>query len=141
MNNELQFLIYNTPEEDISINAVVKDETIWLTQKAMAELFDVEVPAISKHISNIISEGELKAEATISKMEIVQTEGNRNVKRILDFYSLDAIISVGYRVSSKKRPDKKAKAEYDEFNKTQKINSDFEKEAKRLLKKGGGNNE
>ena len=141
MNNELQFLIYNTPEEGISINAVVKDETIWLTQKAMAELFDVEVPAISKHISNIISEGELKAEATISKMEIVQTEGNRNVKRILDFYSLDAIISVGYRVSSKKLPDKKAKAEYDEFNKTQKINSDFEKEAKRLLKKGGGNNE
>ena len=102
MNNELQFLIYNTPEEDISINAVVKDETIWLTQKAMAELFDVEVPAISKHISNIISEGELKAEATISKMEIVQTEGNRNVKRTLDFYNLDAIISVGYRVNSRK---------------------------------------
>lgn len=102
MNNELQFLIYNTLEEDVSINAVVKDETIWLTQKAMAELFDVEVPAISKHLSNIFSEGELQAEATVSKMEIVQTEGNRNVKRTLDFYNLDAIISVGYRVNSRK---------------------------------------
>ena len=64
-----------------------------------------------------------------------------NSDKPVDFYSLDAIISVGYRVSSKKLPDKKAKAEYDEFNKTQKINSDFEKEMKRFLKKGGGNNE
>lgn len=102
MNNELKFLIYNAPEEDVSINAVVKDETIWLTQKAMAELFDVEVPAISKHLTNIFSEGELQPEATISKMETVQTEGSRNVKRSLDFYNLDAIISVGYRVNSRK---------------------------------------
>lgn len=102
MSNELQFLIYNTPEEDVSVNAVVKDETIWLTQKALAELFDVEVPAISKHLSNIFSEGELQAESTVSKMEIVQTEGSRNVKRALDFYNLDAIISVGYRVNSRK---------------------------------------
>ena len=102
MNNELSFLIYNTPEEDVSINAVVKDDTIWLTQKAMAELFDVEVPAISKHLSNIFSEGELQVEATVSKMEIVQIEGSRNVKRTLDFYNLDAIISVGYRVNSRK---------------------------------------
>ncbi|MEG0692053.1 MAG: cell filamentation protein Fic, partial [Oscillospiraceae bacterium] len=80
MNNELNFLIYNTPEEDVTINTVVKDETIWITQKAMAELFDVEVPAISKHLSNIFLEGELQSEATVSKMEIVQTEGNRNVK-------------------------------------------------------------
>lgn len=102
MNNELQFLIYNTPEEDISVHAIVKDETIWLTQKAMSELFDVEVPAISKHISNIFLEGELQIEATVSKMEIVQTEGSRNVKRTLDFYNLDVIISVGYRVNSRK---------------------------------------
>ena len=102
MNNELNFLIYNTPEETISINAVVKEETIWLTQKAMSELFDVEVPAISKHLSNIFSEGELQPEATVSKMETVQEEGNRNVKRIRDFYNLDAIISVGYRVNSRK---------------------------------------
>ena len=102
MDKELNFLIYNTPEENVSINAVVKDETIWLTQKAMAELFDVEVPAISKHLANIFSEGELQPEATVSKMEIVQTEGSRNVKRSLDFYNLDAIISVGYRVNSRK---------------------------------------
>lgn len=102
MNNEFKFLIYNTPEEDISINAVVKDETIWLTQKAMAALFDVEVPAISKHISNIYNEGELQLDATVSKMEIVQQEGVRKVKRNMDFYNLDAIISVGYRVNSRK---------------------------------------
>ncbi|MEG1277450.1 MAG: virulence RhuM family protein [Cellulosilyticaceae bacterium] len=102
MDKELKFLIYNTPEEDISINAVVKDETIWLTQKAMAELFDVEVPAISKHLSNIYNEGELQTDATISKMEVVQQEGTRKVKRKMDFYNLDAIISVGYRVNSNK---------------------------------------
>lgn len=102
MNKELKFLIYNTPEEDVAINAVVKDETIWLTQKAMAELFAVEVPAISKHLTNIFSEGELQPEATVSKMEIVRAEGSRKVKRSLDFYNLDAIISVGYRVNSRK---------------------------------------
>ena len=102
MKNELNFLIYNTPNEDVSGNAVVKDETIWLTQKAMSELFEVEIPAISKHLTNIFSEGELQVEATVSKMEIVQIEGTRNVKRTLDFYNLDAIISVGYRVNSRK---------------------------------------
>ncbi len=102
MNKELQFLIYNTPDENVSVNAVIKDDTIWLTQRAMAELFGVEVPAISKHLSNIFEEGELQEEATVSKMEIVQQEGTRNVKRNLDFYNLDAIISVGYRVNSRK---------------------------------------
>lgn len=97
MNNELNYLIYNTPEEHVSVSAVVKDETIWLTQKAMAELFDVEVPAISKHLANIYADGELQPDATVSKMEIVQTEGSRNVKRLVDFYNLDAIISMGYR--------------------------------------------
>ena len=87
MNNEIKYLIYNTPQEAVSVNAVVKGETIWLTQKAMAELFDVEVPAISKHLAHIYSEGELQPDATISKMEIVQTEGNRNVKRMVDFYN------------------------------------------------------
>ncbi len=77
MNKELHYLIYNIPEGAVSVRAIVKDETIWLTQKAMAELFDVEVPAISKHLANIYSEGELQTDATISKMEIVQTEGNR----------------------------------------------------------------
>ena len=101
MDKELQFLIYNTPEENVSVNAVIKDETIWLTQKAMAELFGVGVPAISKHLANIYAEGELNEISTVSKMEIVQQEGGRQVKRLVDFYNLDAIIAVGYRVNSK----------------------------------------
>ena len=100
MDNTFRFLMYRAADQDISINAVIRDETIWLTQKAMAELFGVESPAISKHLANIFSEGELSPEATLSKMEIVQQEGRRKVKRTLDFYNLDAIISVGYRVNS-----------------------------------------
>lgn len=69
MSNEFQFLIYNTPEEDVSVNAVVKDETIWLTQKAMAELFDVGVPAISKHLKNIFAENELDEKVVVSILE------------------------------------------------------------------------
>ena len=79
MNKEFQFLIYNVPTEDVTVNAIIKDETIWLTQKAMAELFAVEVPAISKHLANIFEEGELCVDSTVSKMEIVQQEGSRNV--------------------------------------------------------------
>ncbi|MEG2285368.1 MAG: hypothetical protein RSB90_07365 [Eubacterium sp.] len=75
MNNELQFLIYNTPEEDISVNAVVKDETIWLTQKAMAELFDVGVPAISKHLKNIFAENELDEKVVVSISEKTTQHG------------------------------------------------------------------
>ncbi len=102
MNRELDFLVYKTADGDVSVNAVVKDETIWLTQKAMADLFDVNVPAISKHLQNIYGENELNINSTISKMEIVQQEGTRQVKRQVDFYNLDAIISVGYRVNSRK---------------------------------------
>lgn len=102
MNKEFQFLIYSTPEENVRIDVVVKDENIWVTQKAMAELFGVKVPAISKHLKNIFEEGELQQESTISKMETVQNEGTRNIKRLVDFYNLDAIISVGYRVNSHK---------------------------------------
>ena len=102
MDKELNFLIYNTPDEDVAINAVIKDDTIWLTQKAMAELFGVGVPAISKHLANIYAEGELNENSTVSKMEIVQQEGSRKIKRNTDFYNLDAIISVGYRVNSRK---------------------------------------
>lgn len=102
MEKDFRFLMYHSDDGDISVNAVVKDETIWLTQKGMAELFDVEVPAVSKHLSNIFAEGELQPDATISKMEIVQQEGSRNVRRIVDFYDLDAIISVGYRVNSRR---------------------------------------
>ena len=102
MNKELEFLIYSTPDEDVSIDAVVNDETIWLTQKSMAQLFGVQTPAISKHLKNIFEDGELLEKATLSKMEIVQQEGSRHIQRKLDFYNLDAIISVGYRVNSRK---------------------------------------
>lgn len=102
MSKEFLFLMYNTPQEDIKVNVVVKDETLWLTQKAMATLFDVQTPAINKHLKNIFEEGELQKEATISNMEIVQNEGERGVKRKVEFYNLDAIISVGYRVNSAK---------------------------------------
>lgn len=102
MENDFRFLIYKSEEEEVSVNAVVKDESVWLTQKGMAELFAVEVPAISKHLANIYAEGELTQAATVSKMEIVQTEGMRSVRRQVDFYNLDAIISVGYRVNSRR---------------------------------------
>lgn len=102
MSRDFNFLVYTSNDEDISVNALVKDDTIWLTQKGMAELFDVNVPAISKHLSNIFAEGELVKEATVSKMETVQIEGTRSVKRVQDFYNLDAIISVGYRVNSRR---------------------------------------
>ena len=102
MDKQFEFLMYKSAEEDVSVNALIKDETIWLTQKSMAELFDVDVPAISKHLSNIYADGELLKDSTISKMEIVQQEGTRHVKREQNFYNLDAIISVGYRVNSRK---------------------------------------
>jgi len=103
MDKQLQFLIYNTPQENVKIDVVVKDETIWLTQKAMATLFDVQVPAINKHIKNIFEEGELPENTTVSKMEIVVNRGFRGeVNEMIDFYNLDMIISVGYRVNSAK---------------------------------------
>jgi hypothetical protein len=105
MNNELNFLIYNTPEEDVSINAVVKDESIWLTQKAMSELFDVGIPAISKHLKNIFEEGELIEEVVISILETTTEHGaiaGKTQTKATKFYNLDAIISVGYRVNSRK---------------------------------------
>ena len=102
MTNEMQFLLYQAENQDITVNAVIRDETIWLTQKAMAELFGINTQAISKHLNNIYEEGELKKNATCSKMEQVQTEGNRQVRRSVDFYNLDAIISVGYRVNSRR---------------------------------------
>ena len=99
---EAMFLMYRAADEDVSVNALIKDESIWLSQKGMAELFDVQAPAINKHLSNIYAEGELMPDATISKMEIVQQEGSRQVKRNIDYYNLDAIISVGYRVNSRR---------------------------------------
>ena len=99
---ESNILLYETDEGKINVDVILKDETIWLTQKSMSELFDVNVPAINKHLNNIYTEEELNRNSTISKMEIVQKEGSRNIKRELEFYNLDAIIAVGYRVNSKK---------------------------------------
>ena len=99
---DIQFLIYRSADDEVSINPLVKDENIWLTQKNMAELFEVGIPAIAKHLQNIYTDGELLQEATVSKMEIVQKEGSRSVTRQVDFYNLDAIISVGYRVNSRR---------------------------------------
>ena len=97
---ELNFLIYKSEDEDLSVNAYIKDETIWLTQKSMSELFGVNPQAITKHLQNIYNEGELEQAATCSKMEQVQDESGRVVRRETLFYNLDAIISVGYRVNS-----------------------------------------
>lgn len=95
-------VFYQTEESDVVVNVVYKDETFWLTQKAMAELFDVNPQAITKHLQNIYEENELQYDSTCSILEQVQKEGSRNVKRKLEFYNLDAIIAVGYRVNSKK---------------------------------------
>lgn len=103
MNNEIQYLLYSMPDADGKVQVVIKDETLWCTQKAMAQLFGVGVPAISKHLKNIFTEGELNPDTTISKMETVVNRGIRGeVNELIDFYSLDAIIAVGYRVSSLK---------------------------------------
>ena len=105
MNKELQFLIYSTPEENVLVDVVVKDENIWVTQKAMAELFGVKVPAISKHLKNIFEEGELQQEVVVSKMEITTQHGalaDKTQHHEANFYNLDAIISVGYRANSRK---------------------------------------
>ena len=97
-----EVLLYSNGGEKEFVSVVFRDETFWLTQKAMAELFDVKTPAINKHLQNIYEDEELDRAATISKMETVQNEGGRSVRRTVDFYNLDAIIAVGYRVNSKK---------------------------------------
>ena len=94
-----EFITFKLQEKDKGIQVRYENETLWMTQKAMAELFDVEQPAIAKHLINIYNEKELDKTSTYSKMELVQKEGNRNVKRNVEFYNLDAIISVGYRVN------------------------------------------
>lgn len=101
MTNEIQFLLYQLPDEKGKVQVILKDETIWATQKAMAQLFGVGVPAISKHLKNIFDTEELDKNTTVSKMEIVVNRGFRGeIMEQVEFYSLDAIIAVGYRVSS-----------------------------------------
>ena len=100
-NSTAEFLIFTAQAGENSIEVRVEGETVWLTQKMMAQLFDVQVPAIVKHIANILEEAELD-EATISKMETVQQEGSRSVRRTVDFYNLNMIIAIGYRVNSRR---------------------------------------
>ncbi|MCC5847267.1 MAG: virulence RhuM family protein [Verrucomicrobia bacterium] len=102
MNDPNQFLLYTAADGavKVEVEVVLRDESVWLTQKALAELFGVKVPAINKHLKNIFESGELSRAATVSKMEIVRNEGVREVSREMEFYNLDAIIAVGYRVNS-----------------------------------------
>lgn len=90
-----EFITFKVQEKDKGIQVRYENETLWMTQKAMGELFNVEQPAIAKHLINIYNEKELDKDSTYSKMELVQKEGNRQVKRQVEFYNLDAIISVG----------------------------------------------
>ena len=105
MNNTFRYLMYRSEDQAISVNAVIRDETVWLTQKSMAELFGVHIPAINKHLKNIFAEGELDEKVVISKMKITTQHGavpdKTQTKETL-FYNLDAIISVGYRVNSRR---------------------------------------
>ncbi len=100
MSDNQLFRLYTTPDGVVKVEVFIRDETVWLTQKSLAELFGVKVPAINKHLKSIFESGELEPEATVSKMEIVRQEGKRNVTRLIEFYNLDAIIAVGYRVNS-----------------------------------------
>ncbi|WP_394283231.1 virulence RhuM family protein [Frisingicoccus sp.] len=99
MDKQFEFLMYRSDEEDVSVNALIKDETIWLNQKAMAELFGCSTDNISLHLKNIFSEGELEKDAVTEKISATANDGK---KYLTQFYNLDAIISVGYRVNSRK---------------------------------------
>jgi len=98
---ESNIILYSNENEKVSVDVTFFNDTFWMPQKAIAQLFGVEVPAISKHLANVYESGELEKETTISILETVQIEGKREVKRNVEFYNLDAIIAVGYRVNSK----------------------------------------
>ena len=100
--NEKSFVLYTAPDGSITVEAYIKDETLWLTQQKIAEVFEVDRTVITKHLRNIYLDNELNKEATSAKFAQVQKEGEREVKRNLEYYNLDAIISVGYRVNSSK---------------------------------------
>jgi len=94
------FLVYEAGDGTLKIDVRLEDETVWLSQRLMADLFQKDVRTINEHIQNVYDEGELEPETTIRKFRIVQKEGQREVTRVIDFYNLDMIISVGYRVKS-----------------------------------------
>ena len=99
-NSTAEFLIFSNQAGENSIEVRVEDETVWLTQKLIGVLFEVTVPTVNEHLTNIYQQGEITQEATVRNFRIVQKEGNREVTRNVDCYNLDAIISVGYRVNS-----------------------------------------
>ena len=99
-NSTAEFLIFQLEGKEDGVQVVYKDETIWATQKVIAELFDCSTDNVGVHLKNIFTSGELDKEATTEKISVVQMEGDREVKRTTQFYNLDAIISVGYRVNS-----------------------------------------
>jgi hypothetical protein len=99
---ESKIILYQTDEARVKVDVFFAEENFWMTQKTMGELFDVQKAAISKHLKNIFESGELEKDSTVSVMETVQNEGGREIKRNIEFYNLDAIIAVGYRVNSKK---------------------------------------
>ena len=98
--NSSEILIYQNPDGNIKIDVRLEDETVWLTQAQLCELFQKSKATISEHIKNVFEEGELEASATVRKFRQVRTEGTREVERDIDHYNLDVIISVGYRVKS-----------------------------------------
>ena len=99
---QISYILYKADEEDVKVNALLKDKSIWLTQKSMAELFDCSTDTIGLHLKNVFEDGELEKNRTAEEISVVQKEGTRLVKRNVTFYNLDAIISVGYRVNSAK---------------------------------------
>ena len=99
---ESKIILYETDLGKVNIDVLIRDETIWLSQKSMSELFECSSDNIGLHLKNVYKEGELSKERTTEKISVVQKEGKRNVKRNIEYYNLDAIIAVGYRINSKK---------------------------------------
>lgn len=102
MENENKIILYTTDSGKVTVSVRFEEDNFWLTQKAIAELFETERSVITKHLSNIYEEEELDRSSTCAKFAQVQIEGSREVSRLVEFYNLDAIIAVGYRVNSKK---------------------------------------
>ena len=100
MNNS-EIILYTTPQGDVKLEVIVRDVTVWLTQKAMGELFGVTKSTISEHLTNIYQNSELEKAATVRKIRTVQIEGDREVSHKMDYYNLDMIIALGYRINSK----------------------------------------
>ena len=100
-NSYTEFLLYTTPNGKVKVEIFLHDENVWLTQARIAELFGIDRSVVTKHLQNIFKEGELDRRSTSAKFAQVQNEGQRQVSRDMEFYNLDAILSVGYRVSSR----------------------------------------